>query len=81
MSGWSALQRTDEMLSIDTEISPRWDETKVPVIIISADAANEVKTLPSVHFQRIGFLAKTSTVGELSENIQQLILKRKQRAS
>ncbi|MFN8945482.1 MAG: response regulator [Pseudobdellovibrionaceae bacterium] len=81
MSGWSALQRTDEMLSIDTEISPRWDETKVPVIIITANAANEVKALSSVHFQRIGFLTKTSTVRELSENIQQLILKQKQRAS
>lgn len=81
MSGWSALQKTDEALRIDTQISPQWGKAKVPVILISADPLNETRSLASSHFQKIGFLSKLQNAHQMSEGIRQLIEKKKLKAS
>ena len=81
MSGWSALQKTDEVLKIDSQISPKWGRAKVPVILISADPMNEIRALASTHFQKVGFLSKIQGIQQISDGVRQLIEKKKFKAS
>lgn len=81
MSGASALKKTDQVLGLESEISPQWDSAKVPVIVISADTESESHEFISHHFKKIGFIHKLQSLEEICGQISNLIKKQNKKRS
>ena len=70
MNGIEALKRAEAVLSTEPEIPLKWEQGKVPVIVLSGIDRSQTKELDSVYFRTLGFVSKKQGLKEMLEELK-----------